>query len=61
MLLRLQALRTDRLYFQEIHLVLISVKGLVDPRAIVRPELLFQLKIPIKKVGIEPATSRFVA
>ena len=54
---RLSAVQTDRLYPSRN----ISVRGWVDPRAIVRPEGLFQWKITVTPSGIEAATYQLLA
>jgi hypothetical protein len=60
MAVSLSALQSDRPLPPGRLLVLISVRGGVDPIATVRLEVLLQLKNPITSSGIERATFRFV-
>jgi hypothetical protein len=61
MAVRLSALRAGRPLPPGRFLVLIPVRGCIDPRVIVRLEGLGQLKNPMTSSGIEPATFRLVA
>jgi len=55
------ASRTGRVYPQEIARILISVRGWVDSRTLVRPEGLIQWKFPVTPSVFVTATARFVA
>ena len=56
MVIRLSALRTGRLYHQEIILLLISVRGWLNPWG----KGIMPVKNQVISTGIEPATFRFV-
>jgi hypothetical protein len=60
MAVRLSALRTGRPLPPGRFLVLISVRGWINSRAVVRLEGLGHLKNPITSSGVEPATFRLV-
>jgi hypothetical protein len=57
-LVRLSASRIGRLYPQEMFLVLIFIRGWVDPRAMVRSEVNMSLKKTVTPTGIDPGTVR---
>ena len=57
---RLSAPSTSCCTHQEIFLVPVAVRGVVEPRTMVQPEGLCQWKIPMTPSGIEPTTFCFV-
>jgi hypothetical protein len=61
MAVRLSALRAGRPLLPGIFLVLISVRGSVNLRAIVRLEVLSQVRNAMNSSGIDDATFRLVA
>jgi hypothetical protein len=61
MTVRFSALRAGRPLSPGRFLVLISVIGCVDPRAIVRMEALGQFKYAMTSTGMKPATFPLVA
>jgi hypothetical protein len=61
MVVRLSAIRAGRPLPPGRFLVVISIRGCVDPRDIMRLEGSGQLKNPVTSLGIEPATFRLVA
>jgi hypothetical protein len=58
---RLSALRTSRFYPQKIPLILIYIRGWVDPRKVVRLEGLNRWKISVTQPEFKPATNRLAA
>jgi hypothetical protein len=60
MAVRFAALCSDHRLLSGRFLVLISVRGLVDPRAIIQLEGLGQLKNPVASSGIKLATFRLI-
>jgi hypothetical protein len=61
MAVKLLTLRMGRPLPPERFLLLISFRGLVEPRAVVRLEGLGQLRNPVTSPENEPTTSRLVA
>jgi hypothetical protein len=58
--INVSSLGSGHLYRQEIFLTIISVRGRVDPKIVVLPKRLCQLKIQMTPSEIELATFRLV-